>query len=233
MIRALLILTYAALRTLFAAAVTTTKGKEIGTGRMIGSSPTQAEPKNISWGYNPSSLTAASTDVSLFQEGAVARTVGTSSQVTTTTTNDTYQVTGTITATGSRTVAEVALFDSATQPAQATVTTGATSVVGSSSNTNLYSTANFNPGQNNFVQIRTEVLKITDANGNSTLHTVTRAQNGSTAISTIAASDPIEQGNPPGQTGVTGGSGFLHADHSSDGLATNDSIAYTIKWQLT
>lgn len=211
------------------AAVTTYMGKQIQSGRMTGgSSPTQAEAKNVSWGYNPATLTAAASDVALFQEGSESRTVGTSSQVTTTTTNDTYQVTGTITATGTRTVAEVMLNDSTTQPSQATVTTGSTSIIGSTSNTNLYTTATFTPGTNAYIQIRTEVLKVTAGSGATAL-TVTRAQNGSTAISTIAAADNIDPGNAPGSTVVTGGNMLLHADHTQDGLASGDSIAYTIQ----
>src|SRR6185312_15170525 len=97
------------------AAVTTKKGKEIQSGRMIGSTPTQAEAKNVSWGYNPATLTAATSDVALFQEGVEARVAGSSSQVTTTNTNDTYQVTATITATGTRSVGEVGLNDATTQ----------------------------------------------------------------------------------------------------------------------
>lgn len=215
------------------AAVTTRKGKDILSGRCIGSSPTQAEPKQISWGYNPVPTTAAATDVALFQEGAEARTAGASSQVTVTNANDTYQVTGIVTATGTRTVAEVGLNDASTQPAQAALTTGATSIIASSSNTNMYTVSNYNPGQNNFVQIRGEVLKITDANGNSTLHTVTRAQNGSSASGSLAASDPVTAGNTPGTTATTGGSWFVHADHSSDGLNSGDSINYTIQVQFT
>jgi hypothetical protein len=42
-----------------------------------------------------------------------ARTTGTASQVTTTVTNDTYQVVGTITAAGTRAITEVGVFDAA------------------------------------------------------------------------------------------------------------------------
>lgn len=213
------------------AATTTRKGKEILSGRLIGASPTQAEPKVLNWGYNPSALTAAATDVALFQEGAETRVTGSSSQVTTTTTNDTYQITATQTATGTRAVGEVALFDSTTQPGTATVAAGA-GVIGSTSSTALTTNATFSPGNNNYIQIRTEVMQVTAGSGTTSL-TVVRAQNGSSAISTIASNDPVGAGNPPGQTGVTGGSMLLHADHTVDNLNTNDSVAYTIKLQFT
>ncbi len=211
------------------ASVVTRKGKDILSGRLIGSSPTQAEPKYISWGYNPSTLTAAATDVALFQEGAEARTSGTSSQQTTTNANDTYQVTGTVTATSTRTVAEVSLYDSSTQPAQAAVASGG--VVGSNSSTTLNTAATFSPGTG-YIQIRTEVMHVTAGSGSTAL-TVVRAQNGSTAISTIAIADPVGQGNIPGATTTSGGDMFVHADHSSDGLNSGDSIAYTISCQFT
>ncbi len=95
-------------------------GQKIPSGRMIGSTPSQGEPKYIGWGT--SAGTAAVADTSLFGEKDVdcsstsgTRTTGSSSQVTTTQTNDTYQVTGTRTATGSGgTITNAGLFDNAT-----------------------------------------------------------------------------------------------------------------------
>lgn len=207
------------------ASLTTGKGKEVLSGRMIGSSPTQGEPKFISWGLNPNALTAAVSDIALFAESTEARTTGSSAQATVTRTNDTYQVTGTITATGSRSIQEVGLFDSATQPAQGTV--AASGVVGSTSNTTLNTSATYSPGNNNYIQIRTEVMKVTAGSGSTAL-TVSRAQNGTSAISTIAANDQIAPGNPPGQTGISGGNCFVHADLSTISLNNGDSIAWTV-----
>lgn len=213
------------------ATVVTKKGKEILSGRLIGSTPTQTEPKFLAWGTNPAALAAANTDVAEFAESTEARTSGTSSQVTTTTTNDTYQVTGTQTATGSRTIQEAALFDSSTQPAQATVAVGA-GVIGSSGSTALTTNASFSPGNNNYIQIRTEVMQVTAGSGTTSL-TVVRAQNGSTGITTIASNDVITPGNPPGQTGVSGGDMFAHADLSAINLNNGDSITWTWKVQFT
>jgi len=90
-------------------------GKGITTARLraVGT-----EPLNIGWGTGAG--TAAAADTTLFTEalvtlaaGTTDHTVGTSSQVTTTTTNDTYQVTGTRTATGAGTVTNAGLWDAA------------------------------------------------------------------------------------------------------------------------
>lgn len=81
------------------------KGRDILTNRIIGSG---TEPKYIAIGTG--STAVALTDTALGTE-VESRATGTSSRTTTTSTNDTYQVVGTITATGARTVAEVGLFD--------------------------------------------------------------------------------------------------------------------------
>lgn len=86
-------------------------GKAIISGRMFGSTPTQAEPKYLGWGTGAGAGSASSTDVST--AASEARVAGTSSQVTTTQTNDTHQVVGTITAGGSKTITNVGLFDGA------------------------------------------------------------------------------------------------------------------------
>lgn len=208
------------------ATVQTRKGREILTGRMRGSTPSQAEPLNITWGYNPVPTTAANTDVAMFKEGTESRVAGTSSQVTTTTTNDTYQVVGTITASAAETISEVGLFDATTQPAQASVAAGG--VVGSNSSTTLNTSANYSPGNGASIQIRGEVMTVTAGSGTAAL-TVTRGQNGSAAISTIAVSDAVTAGNIPGSTTTAGGSMFLHGDFTGLALNSGDSITFTIQ----
>jgi len=79
-------------------------GKAIVTNRIKGSG---TEPLNIAWGTGAG--TTALTDTTLFTE-ATPRAAGTSSQVTTTTTNDTYQVVGTVTA-GTLAITNAGLFD--------------------------------------------------------------------------------------------------------------------------
>lgn len=90
-------------------------GRAIVTGRLraVGT-----EPLNIGWGTGAGTTAAA--DTTLFTEalvnmsaGGTDHTVGTSSQITTTTSNDTYQVTGTRTATASGTITNAGLFDAA------------------------------------------------------------------------------------------------------------------------
>lgn len=210
------------------ATVATRKGKEMYGQRMTGVAST--EPKVVSWGTNPAALTAAATDISMFTESAEARVTGTSSLVTTTTTNDTYQVVGTITASAGRLITEAGMHDSTTQPATAAVAAGG--VVGSSSNTTLNTSATFTPGNNNYIQIRTEVMQVTAGSGSTAL-TVVRAQNGSSAITTIAVSDVVTPGNPPGQSGITGGDLFAHADFGVITLNSGDSIQFTWKVQFT
>lgn len=83
-------------------------GQAIITNRVTGAG---TEPKFVMWGTGAG--TAGVTDTTLFTETTdEARTTGTSSRVTTTVTNDTYQVVGTITvATAGKTITNVGLFD--------------------------------------------------------------------------------------------------------------------------
>jgi hypothetical protein len=203
--------------------VLTSKGREVVAGRMLGATPTQAEPKNIGWGIGAS--TAAVTDVGMSTEAAEARVVGTSSLATTTTSNDTYQVVGTITSASNQTVTEAVLTDSSTKPPTTTLsaaitTTGQTSIT-------VASAAGF-PGSGNYnIQIEAEVLTVTAGQG-STTWTVTRGVNGSTAA-THSTSTPIVGGNAPGSTAVTGGTVYAKSTYTGLALNTGDSIAYTFQ----
>jgi hypothetical protein len=84
-------------------------GKAIFHNRLKG---TGTEPVYTAWGTGAG--TAAIADTTLFTESAEARVAGTSSVVTTTTTNDTYQVVGTMVATAGRTITNAGLFDAST-----------------------------------------------------------------------------------------------------------------------
>lgn len=84
-------------------------GKAIITNRIKGSG---TEPTFAAWGTGAG--TAAATDTTLFTEGPEARVSGTSTQQTTTTTNDSYQVISTITASAARAVTNAGLFDAST-----------------------------------------------------------------------------------------------------------------------
>jgi hypothetical protein len=91
------------------ATVLANAGKAIISARLRGLG---TEPLFTAWGTGAG--TAAATDTTLFTEGPEARVSGTSSQVTTTTTNDTYQVVATITASAARAVTNAGLFDAST-----------------------------------------------------------------------------------------------------------------------
>lgn len=87
------------------ATVFTNAGKAIVTNRLRGSG---TEPAYVAMGTGAG--TAAATDTTLFTE-VESRTLGTSTQQTTTVTNDTYQTVGTITATAGRAVTNAGAFD--------------------------------------------------------------------------------------------------------------------------
>lgn len=71
-----------------------------------------SRPLYLQWGTG-SGQTASSNTVNSTTTTTEARVTGTASQVTTTQTNDTYQVTGTITAAGSRAITELGIHDAA------------------------------------------------------------------------------------------------------------------------
>ena len=91
-------------------------GRAILTSRLSGGG---TEPKQMGWGTGAG--TSAATDTTLFSEkasdlatGTGSRVAGTSSQVTTSVTNDTYQVVATLSATGAGSPSNIGLFDNAT-----------------------------------------------------------------------------------------------------------------------
>jgi hypothetical protein len=85
-------------------------GKSIVTGFLAGTDTTP--PKYVGWGTGAG--TTAATDTSLFTETGSTRATGTQSQQTTSVTNDTYQVVGTLTAGGSLAITNAGVFDNAT-----------------------------------------------------------------------------------------------------------------------
>lgn len=85
--------------------VFTNTGRAVAANRMLGAG---TEPNFI--GIGTDGTTAAATDTALGTQ-VESRVLGTSSRVTTTTTNDTYRVVGTVTATAARAVVEAGTFD--------------------------------------------------------------------------------------------------------------------------
>ncbi len=84
-------------------------GKAIVTNYLNGGAATQ--PKYVAWGTGAG--TTAATDTTLFTETGT-RVSGTTTQQTTSTTNDTFQVVGTLTASGSVTITNAGTFDAST-----------------------------------------------------------------------------------------------------------------------
>ena len=83
-------------------------GKAVVTNRIKGSG---TEPNYVAWGTGAG--TTALTDTTLFSETGT-RVAGTSTQQTTSTTDDTYQVVATQTAGGSLAITNAGLFDALT-----------------------------------------------------------------------------------------------------------------------
>lgn len=91
------------------ATVLTDTGKAIVTNRVKNGATGATEPNYVAWGTGAG--TAAITDTTLFTESAETRVAGNSTQETTTTTDDSYQVVGTITASATRAITNAGLFD--------------------------------------------------------------------------------------------------------------------------
>jgi len=90
------------------ATLLTTSGHGIVTNRLGGGGTT---PNYVAWGTGAG--TTAAGDTTLFTE-VTPRTLGTNTQQTTTVTNDTFQVVGTMTAGVGETITNAGLFDAST-----------------------------------------------------------------------------------------------------------------------
>ncbi|MFF4403606.1 hypothetical protein [Streptomyces sp. NPDC001404] len=205
--------------------VYTQRGRELIANAVNGTTFT---PKYIGWGINSTNPTAASTDVAPFQEASEARVTGTTSVVTTTTTNDTYQVVGTITSASTQTINESILANSATKPGSTTLsaaitTTGATSMT-------VTSAAAFPSSGTYYIQIDSEVIAVTAGQGTTTW-TITRGANGSTAA-THSNGATVTLGNPPGTTGNNGDL-FMHASYTGLALNNGDSLSATFQLKFS
>jgi hypothetical protein len=94
------------------AVVVVNAGRAITTNRLKGAG---TEPSFVAWGIG--TTTAAVTQTALVTESAptsTSRGAGTSTQQTTTVTNDSYRVVGTVTAGSTLAITEAGLFDAAT-----------------------------------------------------------------------------------------------------------------------
>lgn len=92
---------------LIAATLIVNTGRAVITNRLVSAT---LPPTFLAWGTGAG--TTGATDTTLFTEASEARVTATASQVTTTTTNDTYQLVGTMTVAGSgKTITNVGLLD--------------------------------------------------------------------------------------------------------------------------
>lgn len=89
----------------------TARVQAAGLANITAALVTASVVKFLQWGTG--SAAAQSANVVTTTSTTEARTSGTMSQITTTVTNDTLQVTGTITAAGARSITEVGVFDAA------------------------------------------------------------------------------------------------------------------------
>ena len=204
--------------------ITATARYDIATA-INGTAPTV--PKYLGWGTNPHAAgsSAAPSDVALYLEDTTpGRTTGTASVVTTTTTDDTFQVTGTITAGGDNpTIAEVGLFDGAPKAFGTTWSTAPSTTSGTSGT----AAASYTPANNTYIQDSSgEVMEVTAGTGTTSL-TVVRGANGSTAVSS-ANGNAITEGGIPGALISAGGNMFMHGTFTGVALTSGESIAFTV-----
>jgi hypothetical protein len=89
-------------------------GKAIITNRLKNGSTGTTEPNFVAMGTGATAEAATQTALVTEVDSSPTRPTGTSTQQTTTTTSDTYQVVGTITATTARAITEAGLFDATT-----------------------------------------------------------------------------------------------------------------------
>jgi len=203
------------------------KGREMIAARMKGATPSQVEPLNVGWGTVGATPNATVFDVGLYKEAAETRVAGVSSFVTTSSTNDTYQVVGTITSLSGQTIAEAIMTDSTTKPFTTTWATAPTTTAGTSGTT----AASYTPANNSFIQDQSgEVMQVTAGSGSTSL-TVVRGANGSTAV-TSANGNQVTLGNAPGHTEAAA-SVLVHATFTGLALNTNDSIQFTFQVQIS
>lgn len=203
------------------AATLTTLGRSGIVQRILNTYATPSSvPKYIAWGIG--SGTSAPSDEGLFNEViADGRAAGTTSSVTSTTSGDTYQVVATLTAGSSETITNVGLFDSATSPYKTTLATQITSAVQTSIQVSNSGNIGTIPSTPFNIQILTEVMTVTAISGVN--WTVTRGVNGSTALSSIAASTVVQS---------VSGSLFAKADFTGLTLNSGDSIYFIIDVQF-
>lgn len=195
------------------------------------------EPKNIGWGTGVVT-SSANSDVNLFVPAVESRVAGGSTVTNTTFLADTYQVTGSVTAAGNKTITEAGLFDSVTN----SPTTSLIASVASTTATVFSLGATVGPSSGNYyAQIANEVVLVTGGQ-NSAVLTVVRNQLGSSPGASYASGTVFTPGGDGGAnafgplggatatwTAALGGSMFAHADFAGVAVSTSDSINFTFR----
>jgi len=178
--------------------------------------PLHSGPQFLCVGNDGGLNTVSATDQALFTEVGT-RISGTITQVTTTTSGDTYQWQGTLTVSGFRTITNLGLNSSPNSPIQDTLSQQVSSRVQSSIVPSNYSL--WPSGYPYNVQVNTEVMTVISGNNTNTLY-VQRGANGSTPLELIAAGTTITQ-----VEGIL----FQHISVSFPNFNNGDTILFTIQ----
>ncbi len=154
--------------------------------------PLHGGPQFLCIGNDGGANQVSATDQALFTEIIGTRISGTITQVTTTTSGDTYQWTGTLVVSGFTNITNLGLNSSPNSPIQDTLAQQV-----SARTQNYIVPTNFSiwpsPSGNFYnIQVNTEVMTITGTNGTNTLY-VQRGVNGSTPLELIAVGTTITQ----------------------------------------
>ena len=160
--------------------------------------------------------TVSATDQALFTEVGY-RISGTISQVTTVTSGDTYQWTGTLVVSGFSEITNLGLISSLGSPIQDTLSQQVSSRTQSSIVPSNYS--RWPTGYPYNIQVNTEVMTVVSGNGTTTLY-VTRGVGGSTTLELISVGTTITQ---------VSGTLFQHISSNFPTFNNGDSIQLTIQ----
>lgn len=163
--------------------------------------------------------TVSGTDQALFTEILGTRISGTISQVTTTTSGDTYQWSGTLVVSGFTNITNLGLNSLPNSPIQDTLAQQV-----SSRTQNYIVPTNFSlwptPASGVYnIQVNTEVMTITGTNGTNTLY-VQRGAGGSTPLELISVGTTITQ---------VEGSLFIHIGSTFPDFRNGDTINFIIQ----
>ncbi len=151
--------------------------------------PLYSGPQFLCIGNDGGTNAVSATDQALFTEVGT-RISGTITQVTTTTSGDTFQWTGNIVVSGFSTITNLGLNNSLNSPIQDTLAQQV-----SSPTQNYIVPLNFNLWPINYpynIQVNTEVMTVSGTNGSNLLY-VNRGVNGSTPLELIAVGTTITQ----------------------------------------